>query len=53
MSAAIDLPDFANVTALGQATILEMASRGLFQPIDEIVEEYSDGTAKEFLDLVA
>ena len=48
MSAAIDLPDFANVKDLGQATILEMASRGLFQPIDEIVDEYSDGTAKEF-----
>lgn len=48
MSGAIDLPDYANVSQLGQATILEMANRGLFQPINPIIEEYSDGTAKEF-----
>lgn len=48
MNTATDLPDFANVTALGQATILEMASRGLFQALNPIIDEYSDGTAKEF-----
>lgn len=45
-----DLPDFLNVTSLDDATIVRMANQGLFLPVNEIVDQYSDGTAKAFFD---
>lgn len=45
-----DLPDFLNVTYLDDATIIRMANQGLFLPVNEIVEEHSDGTAKAFFE---
>lgn len=43
-----DLPDFLNVSAIDDASIIRMANQGLFLPVNEIIEKYSDGTAKEF-----
>lgn len=46
---ATDLPDFLNVAALGDPSILEMASDGQFKDINTILEK-SDGTAKAFFE---
>lgn len=43
-----DLPDFLNVSNLDDATIVRMANQGLFLPVNELVDKYSDGTAKDF-----
>jgi len=43
-----DLPDFLNITYLDDATIIRMANQGLFLPVDELIDQYSDGTAKDF-----
>ncbi len=46
---ATDLPDFLNVAALGDPSLLEMATDGQFKDIDSILEK-SDGTAKTFFE---
>ena len=46
---ATDLPDFLNVAALGDPSLLEMAADGQFKDIDSVLEK-SDGTAKAFFE---
>lgn len=48
MASAVDLPDFLNVSYLDDVTILNYVDMGTILPINEIIEEHSDGTAKKF-----
>jgi len=48
MAAAVDLPDFLNVSSLDDASILNYVDQGTFLSINQIIDEHSDGTAKKF-----
>ncbi len=48
IASSSNLPDFADITPLGDASILKMAKNGLILPIDEAINKYSDGTAVKF-----
>ncbi|MEA4890607.1 MAG: extracellular solute-binding protein [Clostridiaceae bacterium] len=48
MASATDLPDFTNLTNLDDTTILNLANQGVILPVNKIIDENSDGTAKEF-----
>ncbi len=44
-----NLPDIAKANTLDDSTLLNLAERGIILPINEIVEQYSAGPAKEAL----
>lgn len=48
MAAAVDLPDFVNISALDDATALKMGENGILLPVNKIIDKYSDGSAKAF-----
>ncbi len=48
MSSANDLPDIVSVGDLDVSSLLNLGKKGIIQPINDIVENFSDGTAKEF-----
>lgn len=48
MAAGVDLPDFLNVSQLDDVTILNYVDMQTILPINKIIDDYSDGTAKEF-----
>ena len=48
MASATDMPDFLNVTGLGDDTILNFVDKGTILPVNQIIDEHSDGTAKQF-----
>ena len=48
MAAGVDLPDFLNVSQLDDSTILNYVDMGTILPVNKIIDEHSDGTAKEF-----
>lgn len=49
LASAKDLPDFVNVSTLGNTAALSLAKQGLFLPVNKILEKGS-GAAKKFLD---
>lgn len=48
MAAAADLPDMVSIGALDNTTALNLGQRGILLPLNDIIEQYSDGTAKSF-----
>jgi len=52
LASASDLPDFVNVSTVGNTAVLALANQGMFLPINRIIEK-GDGTAKRFLEEVA
>lgn len=50
IASATDLPDFCNIEPLDIAACLNLAEKKMILPINEIIEKYGDGTAKEFFE---
>lgn len=50
LAAGNDLPDFMCITPLDNITAAKMGANGTLLPINKIIDEYSDGTAKDLLD---
>lgn len=49
MASGADLPDFCNISPIDIATCLNLVDKKMIQPINKIIDQYSDGTARDFL----
>ena len=48
LASATNLPDFMQISSLDLSTVMNLVSQGMILSVTDIIEGYSDGTAKNF-----